>query len=319
MNWNGQRQTLEHLISLLLDPDRSASIQRDFNAKRRARVESALNARPLFIPLLFSMNAAGQISPYRDTTPSLSYPVIITGIKSDSKRKIVIRRTEDEKPITYIGEETNLFLTADEIAGQTVDAGGGQQGTFYFPEPIILPAGNRLTIEMYKDDTTPDPENANITLIGIRVFNREYASLLLDAAERNRIDSILQMREVPRVVFLKVRVNFDSALAGGEARNIYTPQVEEPLLVRGIRTTLRHSLISLKVQGEPTWTVSPTPIWAVAGEDDLGHENYQWFSKPVFLHSKNQIEIERIVNAISGSSPLDPQNDNTITFICQTV
>lgn len=319
MNWNGNRQTLDHLISLLLDPERSASLQRDFNAKRKSRIESALNTRPYTLPLSFDMNAAGQISPYRAETPWTSFPVLITGFKADTKREIVIRRTEDEKPLVYVGEESNLYLTADEIAGQTVDAGGGQLGTFYFPEPVVLPAGNRLTIDMLKTDTTVDPESANIVLIGMRVMNREYGVQLLDSAERSQIDTLLQMRPVPRIVFLKNKVEFDTALANGEARNIFTPQVAEPLLIRGMRTTLRHSRISLKLQGEPTWTASPTPIWAFGAEDALIHDNYHWFSKPIYLHSKYQIEIERVVNGLNGASPIDSQTGNTITFICQTV
>jgi len=319
MNWNGQRPTLDHLVSLLLDPARAASLQADYNAKRRARVNAALFTRPHFMPLTFEMAAAGTTSPYRDTTQSLSYPVIITGIKADSQtREIRIRRTEDEKPIAYVGEELNLHLRLDEIAGQSVTLGGGQLGVFYLPQPIILPAGNRLTVEMFKTDTTADPEEANIVFIGVRVMNREYGSLLLDPAERDMVDTIIRMREVPRTIFLKQAVAFDSAIAGGEARNLFTPQVEEPLLIRGIRTTLRHSLISLRVQGEPNWTTEQTPIWGVAGEDDLIHDNYQWFSRPVFLHSRTQIEIERITNSIDGSL-IDAQTGNSITWICETV
>ncbi len=319
MNWNGQRQTLDHLISLLQDPQKTRALQADFDSKRRSRIQSALNTRPLFIPLSFEMNAAGQVSPYRDTTQSLSYPVVITGIKADSQtREIVLRRTEDEKPIVYVGEELNLHLRLDEIAGQGATNGGGQLGVFYLPQPIILPAGNRLSVEMYKTDTTADPEEANIVLVGVRVLNKEYGSLLLDPAEREFIDSIIRMRPVPRTVFLKQAVSFDSASAGGEARNLYTPEVEEPLLIRGIRTTLRQSLITIRVQGEPDWTLEPTPIWGVAAEDELVHDNYQWFSKPVYLHSNNSIEVPRIVNSIDGTS-VDAQTGNSITWICETV
>jgi len=74
----------------------------------------------------------------------------------------------------------------------------------------------------------------------------------------------------------------------------------------------------LGIQGEPTWTAEPTPIWAVAAEDELVSENYHWFSKPVFLHSKNTIEISKITNSIDGSL-IDAQTGNSITWICETV
>lgn len=319
MNWNGQRATLDHLINRRLDPATAKRLQSDFDAKRRARINSALCTRPLFIPLEFQMTAAAQTSPYRSVTPSLNYDVIITGIKSDTQtRSIVVRRTEVEKPLCYVGEATSLYLRADDLAGLSATNGGGQTGAFYLPQPIVLAAGQRLTIEMFKTDVTADPEEANITLIGVRVLNRNYAAELLDPNEKAKIDTLIQYREAPTTIFLKVPVSFDSALAGGQDLNIYTPAVEEPLLVLGMRTTLRQSTISLGVEGEPKWTTSLTPIWGVAGEDEMVHENYQWFSKPIYLKSNGQIEIERIVNSIDGTA-IDEQTGNTITFICSTV
>ena len=319
MNWNGQREIVNHLIAKRQDVTNGSKLQSDFNSKRRAKVQSAVSTRPVFMPLEFAMSAAGQVSAYRDTTESVNYDVIITGIKSDVQtRDIIIRRTEDEKPVAYVGEEQSLFLRTDDIAGVNATVGGGQIGTFYLPSPIILPAGNRMTVEMFKTDTTADPEEANIVLIGFRVFHKAYGLELIDRAENSRIEQLIQMREVPRVVFLKQVVEFDSAAAGGIARNLYTPQVEEPLLIRGVRTTLRHSLIEISIQGEPKWTTKPTPIWAVAGEDEMVHDNYQWFSRPIFLHSKNTIEIERITNSIDGSL-IDPQSTGTITWLCETV
>lgn len=320
MNWNGQRNYLDHLIARRLDPDRGSSLQSEFNARRMARVQSALNTRPVFLPLEFSMTAAGQVSPYRDTTESLSYDVIITGIKTDAdiKRDIIIRRTEEEKPITYVGEELNLFLRVDDVAGVGATSGGGQLGVFYLPSPIPLPAGNRLVFEMFKTDATAATEEVNIVLVGIRVFRREYGEVLLDRAERDSIDFHIRAREIPQVRFLKQTVSFDSAVLGGQDRNLFTPQVEEPLLIRGVRTTLRQSMIEVGIQGEPPWTTKPTPIWGVAGEDELVHDNYQWFSKPIFLHSKTAIEITRLTNGIDGSN-IDAQTLNTITWICETV
>lgn len=319
MNWNGSRETLNHLIARRIEPQRADALQAEFNQKRRAKIQSALNTRPVFLPLEFKMTAAGQVSPYRDTTQNLGYDVLITGVKADIQtRDIVVRRTEDEKPIVYTGDELNLFLRADDIAGQTVSTGGGQLGTFYLPTPILLPANNRLSVEMYKTDTTGTAEEQNIVFIGVRVFDRRFGEILIDAPEQAKIDMLIQARECPRVVFLKQLVEFDSAIAGGEARNLFTPQVDEPLLIRGMRTTLRQSLIEVSITDEPKWTVEPTPIWAVAGEDELVHDNYQWFSRPIYLHSKRSINVERVINSIDGSL-IDAQTGNQITWICETV
>lgn len=318
MNWNGQRRYLDHVINKRQDPANAAKLQAEFDAWRRKRLTDAATTRPVFHQLQFSMTAAAQTSPYRETTESLGYDVLITGIKADvATRDIIIRRTESDLPICYVGDETNLNLRVDDIAGITATTGGGQQGAFYLPSPILVPAKTRLTIEMFKTDATAAVEIANIVLIGVRVFHRSFAEALLDPAERMLADQFIAMREVPRTVFLKQAIAFDTALAAGEARNLFTPKVEEPLLIRGVRTTLRQSLIEVGVTGEPTWTVTPTPIWGVAGEDEMGHDNYQWFSKPIYLHSGDTIEVRRIINSIDGSL-IDAQTGNTLTWICET-
>jgi hypothetical protein len=319
MNWNGQREYLDHLIAKRADPDKAADLQAEFDAKRRKKIMSALTTRPVFLPLQFNMNAAGQIAPYRDITTALGYDVIITGVKADRQtREIIIRRTEDEKPIVYVGDDLNLKLRLDEIAGQATTLGGGQLGVFYLPSPIILPANSRLTVEMFKTDATAGTEQGNIVLVGLRAFRKGYGDELLDGNERSRIDQAIQLREIPALKFLKQAVTFSSAVAGGVARNLFTPQVEEPLLIRGVRTNLRQSLIDLRVEGEPNWTVKPTPIWGVAGEDDLTYDNYQWFSKPIYLHSRTTVEIQTITNSIDNVN-IDAQNNNFITWICETV
>lgn len=319
MNWNGQRENLAHMIAKLQDPAKAGQLQAEFNAKRKARVLAAVNTRPVFLPVAFNMTAAGQTTPYRSITQSLGYDVIITGIKSDTQtRDIIIRRTESEQPLVYVGDETNLYLRADDIAGVSATVGGGQQGTFYLPAPIRLRAGERITVEMFKTDTTAAVEEANIVFIGVRVFPKAYANDLIGGDEMAKIDRAIALRETPQLRFLKQAVAFDSAIAGGVDRNLYTPQVDEPLLIRGVRTTLRQTLIEVGVQGEPQWTAEATPIWAVAGEDEVGHDNYQWFSRPIYLHSRNSIEIPQLTNSIDGSL-IDAQTGNTITWICETV
>src|SRR5690606_5770329 len=175
MNWNGQRQTLDHLIAIRSNPSRQAALQADFDAKRRSRIQSALATRPLFLPLQFSMTAAAQTTPYRDLTPALSYDVIITGIKTDTpQRSINVRQTESDRSLVRIGDSVNLHLRADDIAGTTAGISPGQNGTFYLPQPITVEKGTRVTVEMFKQDATADPEVANVVLVGVRVLNPAY-------------------------------------------------------------------------------------------------------------------------------------------------
>lgn len=319
MNWNGQREYLNHLIAKRQEPQKSPALQNEFDAKRKSKIAAAMQTRPVFLPLQFDMQAAGQISPYSATTNALGYDVIVVGLKTDNPtRDIIVKRTENEKPLVYVGDEANLYLRTDEICGLAATPGGGQLGAFYLPSPIPLGAGQRITIQMFKADTTALPENANIVLIAIRVMPRTYGELLLDADERRLCEELISLREVPQIRFLKLPVSFSSAIAGGTDTNLFSPRVPEPLLIRGVRTTLRESKIEIGIVGEPDWTTLPTPIWGVAAEDELVHENYQWFAKPIYLHSNGQIEVRRITNSIDGVN-IDAQFGNSLTFICETV
>lgn len=322
MNWNGQRQYLDHLISIRAEPDKAAIAQAAINDLRRKAINKSLLTRPVFLPVTFEMTAAGQTSPYRDTTELLNYDVIVTGVKADVQtRDIIVKYTENERSLVYIGDELNLYLRSDEVSGQSVASGGGQLGAFYFPSPIPLKAGRRLTVELFKTDTTDAVEEANLVFIGVRVYPPAYGQMMLDGQELAKIENVIGASETPQTRFLKLKFDFDTAVYGGQARNLFTPKVDQPLLVRGMRTSLRYSLIEMGLQGEPTWTVEPTPIWAIAAEDDLGHDNYQWFSKPVYLKSNTAIEVRRVVNGINGgdTSIIDARTGNTITWICETV
>lgn len=319
MDANGQRRWLNHSIAIRSNPGKAKALQAELDAYRRRLVAEAALTRPVFLPLEFQMTAAGQVPPYRDISESLSYDVLITGIKSDNQtRNVILKFTESEQSLARVGDETNLYLRADDIAGVTSTTGGGQMGPFYLPRPILLKAGQRMTGEIFKTDTTATTEEANIVLIGVRVFGDEYANAILDPAERDLVERLISMREIPQPRVLKQLINFETAVVGGEKRNAFTPRIEEPLLLLGLRTNLRQSSIELGIQGEPTWTTKLTPIWAVAGEDELVHDNYQWFSKPVYLHSETSIEVRRVVNGLDGSN-IDDQNNNFLTWICSTV
>jgi hypothetical protein len=296
-----------------------AQLQEKYNQSRRTKLRSGLNVRPVFLPLQFVMTALGTTVPYRSTTQALSYDVVIIGLKTDvQNRDIIIERLEESKPVVYVGEQSSLYLRSDDIAGLTADTGGGQLGVFYLPSPMVLPAGARLSVKMFKTDATAGTETDNICFIGIRVFNKAYGDAIYDGDEQRRVEEWIAATECPRVEFLKAQINFATAGVGGLARNILFPQVDHPLLVRGLRTTLRQSQIEgFRIQGEANWMPSAVPVWGVCGEDEQVHENYQWFPRPIYLRSKNQIEIERVTNSIEGTL-IDAQTGNTITAICET-
>jgi hypothetical protein len=339
MQRNGQGKFLDHLINRRWDPSRGDEFQSRLTGERNAFVQKALQTRPVLIPLQFVMNAAGQTSPYRQTTSSLDYDVIITGIRSDcavddttdgtggvvagGNRDVILERTNQLRPILATDSDTSLTLRVSEIAGKTAAIGGGKIGVFSLPSPLLLPARERITLSMFKQDTTAAVEIANVVLIGVAVYNKSYAAALLDPTEQDKINRSMAFREVPEVKYLKQTFDFDTAVFLGAARNLRSPaNVDEPLLVKGLRTNMANSLITIGVAGQLLWTVSPTPIWALAAESAMTEDNYLWFPRPIYLRSGATIEIPLITNGTGTAAapgPLDAQTGNTITWLCETV
>lgn len=323
-DWNGQRRSVDYWIKVLSEPDKRPALREELAAVRRRRIYDSLLTRPVFVPLTFSMNAAGQVIPYRQITPDLGYDVVITGMRTDcwvgSGRDIEMRLTDDEgsQPFVRIGDDTTLYLRTDDIMGCSVDAGGGQVGVFRLPQPVLLNRGNRVAIEMYKTDTTAAAEVVNVVLIGFRVLPRAYAETALDIDEQRLIDSIIARRDVWQTRTQKVAVTYSAATVGIQATNITFPRIEEPILLRGLRTPMRQSTIEIGIEGEANWMPSQVPIWAVAAENDLGSDNYLWFSRPVFVHSQRGVVIPRMINGNIDQSNVDPTT-NQITIIYDTV
>lgn len=314
MQRNGSGRWLDHLINTRNDPANAAAMQADLNKYRLSRIQESLKTRPVFTPLSYTLLLAGQIPAFKATTPSLGYDVIYTGFKTDiwPARDIELTFTESEQRLVRTGNVTNLFLRSDEIMGHSVDAGGGQVGVFTLPNPIVVRQGDRITIGVYKTDATAADLNANIVLIGTRV----YQTPQLAPKEIDQITRAISLRPTPKQFFVEVSVDYVTATLGNVATNIFSPTPGEPVIIRGVRTDLRLSKVEMGLTGEPRWTVNAVPTWGVAAETELFYDNYQWFSKGVYLASDGTIEIPRITNGIDGLTP--DSATGRFTFYCET-
>lgn len=323
MNWNGQRPIVEYYEKVLSDPSVRAAEREKLAAFRRKRAYDSLLTRPVYLPLQFTMDAAGRVNPYRDTTPQLGYDVVITGIKTDcwigNGRDITFQLSDGSETLVRTGNADNLFLRTDDIAGCTVDAGGGQVGVFYLPQPFLLRQDSAILVEMFKTDTTGSTEVANIVLIGYRVLPAAYANVAVDIDERQKIEDIIRLNETPKTRILKIPVAFAAAAVGSQLSALSSPRIQEPILLRGMRTTLRHSTLEIGIEGESDWMTEQVPIWAVADENEQGNDNYIWFSKPIFLHSNNSVVIRRIVNGNIDQANVDATTGGQISFIYDTI
>lgn len=324
MNYNGNQENLNHLIAISQNPQLAQDLQLAVNKKRLARIEKSFATMPVFIPMTFALDAAGKLSAYSQTTETVNDDILITGIISDNgTRQFSLRRSENQEQFLYVGEAENLFLTLDEISGQSVEAKKSQEGIFYFTTPFTLYSNQRLKFDIWKTNAVPNTvELINVCLVGLRLANRKST---LGGLERERVLRGISARPVPEVRFLKQTFNFDSAIAGGRALEIRTPQADEPLLIRGVRTNFANSTIDIRLENGASWSPKAFPIWALGAETDSTNDAFRYFERPIFLPQQSQLEMT-IKNGIYGDNDpliyvpaIDGQNGNTITWLCESV
>ena len=332
MNRNGHGSIVDYWIKVLSEPATRDAEMVSLQTRRRQQVLNSLLTRPFYLPLQFTMLAAGTPAPYTQLTAQLGYDVVITGVRTDSwvdgvagtfppaGRQIIVQFTNNNESQTIVrtGGDPTLYLRTDDIAGSTVASGGGQAGVFQLPSPIYLQAGNRIQVDMLKPDTTGANVVSNIVFVGFRVLPKAAAEAVLTPRELTLIDQYIANRETPEMRFLKLGVEFDAATVGSQIKGLTTTKLQEPVILRGIRSTLSQSTIQLGIDGEAAWMPSQVPIWAVTAENDLSTDAYLWFEKGVYLPSQTIINIPLIINGGVDGSNVDTTNGE-ITFIYQTV
>lgn len=332
MNRNGHGALVDYWIKVLSEPATREMERQSLAARRRQQVLASLLTRPFYLPLEFTLAAAGTPIPYTQLTAQLGYDVVITGVRTDAwvaedpgvfpaaGRQMVLQFTNnnESQTITRTGGDTTLYLRTDDIAGSTVDSGGGQIGVFQLPQPFYLEAGNRIQVDMFKPDNTGADVVTNVVFVGYRVLSKSVAEGVLTPRELALIDQYISLRETQEMRFLKLGVEFAAAAVGEQIENLTTTKLQEPVILRGIRTTLRQSTIQIGIDGEAAWMPSQTPIWAVMAENDLENDAYLWFEKGVYLPSQTILNIPLIINGGIDGTNIDPTNGE-ITFIYQTV
>lgn len=332
MNRNGHGALVDYWIKVLSEPETRPAERMSLAMRRKQQVFGSLLTRPFYLPLQFDLAAAGTPIPYTQLTAQLGYDVVLTGVRTDAwvaedpgvfpaaGRQVVLQFTNNNESQTIVrtGGDTTLYLRTDDFAGSTVDSGGGQLGVFQLPNPIFLEAGNRIQVDMFKPDDTGAAEVVNLVFVGYRVLPKAAAESVITPKEMALIDNYINNRETQEMRFLKLGVEFNSAAVGQQIENLSTTKLQEPVILRGIRSTLRQSTLQLGIDGEAAWMPSQTPIWAVTAENDLETDAYLWFEKGVYLPSQTILNIPLIINGNIDGLNIDPTNGE-ITFIYQTV
>jgi hypothetical protein len=322
MDFNGQHRVFSFLETLLSDPAAAPAERLKLAEARRNRARNAALIQPVYLPLNFSMTAAASNLPYRATTNQLNYDVIIVGAKTNCwpgfGRQINFSLSDGQDNFVRTGNDPTLFLTTDDIAGSSVDASGNPNGYFYWTQPFLLQQGQTMLMEMMKTDATGAAELANVTLLAYRVFPKEQAAITIGPQDANRIDELIQIRPAPVSKVMKVAITYPAASVGSLAQNIYTPRLDDPVIIRGIRTNMSQSTIAIGLEGGSNWMPAQTPIWAVAAENQSQVENYIWGERGLYLPANTSM----VINMINGNIDqlnFDPATGNWISFIFDTI
>lgn len=322
MNFNGQHRIYSFLETLLSDPAAAPAERLKLAELRRLRARNAALIQPVYLPLNFDMTAAASNLPYRATTNQLNYDVIIVGAKTNCwpgfGRQINFSLSDGQENFVRTGNDPTLYLTTDDIAGSSVDASGNPNGYFYWTQPFLLLQGQTMLMEMMKTDVTAAAETANVTLLAYRVFPKEQAAITIDGAEAARIDQLIRTRQAPVPKVMKVSVEYPSASVGSLAQNIFTTRLDEPVIIRGIRTNMSQSTIALGFEGGANWMPAQTPIWAVAAENQSQVENYIWYERGLYMPSDTSIVIN-MINGNIDQANFDPATGNWISFMYDTI
>jgi hypothetical protein len=314
---NIRKEWLSHAMDLRRFPNLPINEQKQtgVNSARFARVEKAMYRLPVYLPIRWDLPAVAPLAPITASTPNkLNYDVLIVGAISDSpNREVVFKSSDLEINPSYLGKSSRIRLTLGDIAGTTKSNQGATNVAInFFTSPFILYQGQQITLDMFKE-TTANTEVANLVFVGLRIFSdRASFDGYLDE-ELAFVKKSIEAREVPRQVFLKQEVVFD---ASGLANDVFTPDIDEPLIIRGVRSSLVASEIrEIKLRSGISWITSPCPSWAVFCEPN-SWDQYLMLKEPVFLPRRSEIQVS-LANTIAGTGIIDP--NGSITWLCETV
>jgi hypothetical protein len=307
MSFNGNKIWADYLANIKRSnaADKDKAIK-EMNAKRLQRVEKARAARPVILPLQFSLRPSARVQPYTERTGRLNYPTDILGAITDLPEIATnIRDLTSESAWVSVGADPIQQASARDLAGTK------EIGAHYYQIPFELQPGNRLTVDVFREVSTTDPDPTVYwwAFLGRRIYSQQADEAKLTPDERDTINRLINFRRVPEVRFLTMPVAF----AGGVAATA-TPEQNEPLLIRGVRTGLANSTIVIRIEGEDAWMPSPAPIWALAAARTNTSERYSFFERPIYLPAHTALRAS-LVNTLGGAVDAN----SFITFLAETV
>jgi hypothetical protein len=295
----------EHLARLLQHPADAAKNQVAFDRHRLAAVERALRFRPQFWTLQHELPAAAQNAPIAESFETLQYPSVITGAITDGEdRNVRFYRQDRKLSLSNFGNEPNLKLSLDAIAGHNV-ATAGYAGVKKYAEPYALGERGYMTLEIYQETTPGALETVTTSFTGVRCYRPDHAEAQMSPGVRDAVKQAIAGRPSPETRYVTMKVEFD---ASGRA-TCQTPDDDEPMFILGHRSTFTDASVELGQSGTSLFSKEPLPIWALCAEDNNARDVWNMLDVPIFLPPREQIKYD-LTNTVDTTSLLVATDGN---------
>lgn len=320
-DFNGNKSYVDFDYSLRSTNDAQALITQ-MRKKRLARVEKAMRHRPVVLPLRYALPVPAQVNPITAQTPKLDFDVEIVGAISDLPDVALnMRPVTSEKSFALVGTSPVQYARAHDFAGWSPTSApvGAFKGVYYWPVSYSLLDPDRLIVDVIKNTATAAATNNYFCLVGHKIYDRTAQEAQLSAADRKRLIDLIASRRKPEPRWLTMPVQFagGGAAAGDVATGMLTPSQDEPLLIRGVRTSLTRSTISIAREGEAPWMTRPAPVWSIAASQTNSKEQYTYFETPIYLPAKKSLAADFVNTLADGSGTFD--GNGQLTFFAETV
>lgn len=319
MNFNGNREYTNFAYEIRTSKNPDALIA-EKNIKRMNMVEKAKRFQPIILPLKFTLPLAAQVNPIAKQTPKVNYDVIVLGAISDLPDfGLNVRPITSESPLAFTGTDPVQNAFAHDFAGWGANASADtMNGVFYWHHPYELMKGDRFIVEVFKGTATGTITRNYFAFVGSRIFGADAEEAQFTDAERTLIKTLIEARRIPKMRLLTMPVAFKGGgVAVNETASSRTPEQREPLLIRGARTTLTKSRVTLKFEGQAEWMPEPAPIWALACHENNETEIYNYFEYPIYLPANTSIQADFINTLDDADATFDP--NGRVTFLAETV
>lgn len=297
-----------HLFDFLRFPETANVNQAAYDRARLQDVEKAKQSRPHFLPVRHDLPAAISTLPIRSATEELNYDVIVTGAITDGEdRRANFYRRRNEEAFIDVGDESDVHLSLDALAGKSV-ATGGLAGVQRFLSPFILREKITISLEIFQETAIADVVWTTFT--ALRVFTPNHREAQLTALERSQVLDAIGRYSVPQPRYLVMPVEFD---ANGVA-SPKSPKHEEPLLIYGFRSTFSDALVNFGLTSTDSFSNSLFPIEALCAEPNNGRKLFEYLLEPIFLPVGQQLyfKLENTKDDVLFAT------DGQIEFLCKT-